>query len=201
MSPFIDYLWGGPYLLRGALPSSSSAQPPTNPRNRGLFHATAATKPDCAGAVLGGSGMPKQKKNTFKAPAHLTQHRAAARRSAPPHDDPSLSLKKGGAGESGFYYEAGASVAMVPVEALLTSPLRHQRRWNQRPFLPCFTQERVREEENGEEEQQRFPVVWLRGRKERALSNRSARKRVGEAARVGTARSRQCRRGLGTPER
>ena len=33
--------------------------------------------------------MTKQKKRTFKAPAHLTQHRAAARRSAPPHDDPS----------------------------------------------------------------------------------------------------------------
>ena len=35
------------------------------------------------------SGMTKQNKRTFKAPAHLTQHRAAARRSAPPHDDPS----------------------------------------------------------------------------------------------------------------
>ena len=29
------------------------AQPPTNPLNGGLFHATAATKPDCAGAGSG----------------------------------------------------------------------------------------------------------------------------------------------------
>ena len=39
--------------------------------------------------LVPGSGMTKPSKRTFKAPAHLTQHRAAARRSAPPHDDPS----------------------------------------------------------------------------------------------------------------
>ena len=33
------------------------------------------------------------------------------------------SLKKGGAGESGFCYEAGASVEVAPEEALLTAPL------------------------------------------------------------------------------
>ena len=33
------------------------------------------------------------------------------------------SLEKGGAGESGFCYEPGASVAVTPVEALLTAPL------------------------------------------------------------------------------
>jgi len=38
--------------------------------------------------LVPGSGMTKPSKRTFKAPAHLTQHRAAARRSAPPHDDP-----------------------------------------------------------------------------------------------------------------
>ena len=34
-----------------------------------------------------------------------------------------LSLKKGGAGESGFCYEAGASVEVAPEDALLTAPL------------------------------------------------------------------------------
>ena len=33
------------------------------------------------------------------------------------------SLGKGGAGESGFCYEAGASVEVAPEEALLTAPL------------------------------------------------------------------------------
>ena len=33
------------------------------------------------------------------------------------------SLKKGGAGESGFCYEASASVEVAPEEALLTAPL------------------------------------------------------------------------------
>ena len=33
------------------------------------------------------------------------------------------SLKKGGAGESGFCYEAGASVEVAPEDALLTAPL------------------------------------------------------------------------------
>ena len=33
------------------------------------------------------------------------------------------SLKKGGAGESGFCYEAGASVELAPDDALLSAPL------------------------------------------------------------------------------
>ena len=40
--------------------------------------------------LVPGSAMTKQKKtHFFKAPAPLTQHRAASRRSAPPHGDPS----------------------------------------------------------------------------------------------------------------
>ena len=37
----------------GVLSHIRRAQPPTNPLNGGLFHATAATKPDCAGAGSG----------------------------------------------------------------------------------------------------------------------------------------------------
>ena len=44
-----------------------------------------------ARVLVPGSGTPKQKNALLKlkSPAHLTQHRAAARKSAPPHDDPS----------------------------------------------------------------------------------------------------------------
>ena len=79
-----SYWWSG-------MPNSQ-AQPPTNPRNGGLFHATAAAKPDCAGA---GSGeRHAETKNAFLKRPHtsLSQHRAAARRGgSPPHDDPSPS--------------------------------------------------------------------------------------------------------------
>ena len=62
----------------------------TNLPNGGLlFHATAATNSICAGAGSGERAACRNKKRTFKAPAHLIQHRAAARRSDPPHDDPS----------------------------------------------------------------------------------------------------------------
>ena len=37
----------------GVLSHIRRAQPPTNPLNGGLFHATAATKPGCAGAGSG----------------------------------------------------------------------------------------------------------------------------------------------------
>ena len=41
------------YNCTGMLCHIRRAQPPTNPQNGGLFHATAATKPDCAGAGSG----------------------------------------------------------------------------------------------------------------------------------------------------
>ena len=51
------------------------------------------TRNPAARVLVPGSGMTKPSKRTFKVPAHLTQHhaqhRAAARRSAPPHDGPS----------------------------------------------------------------------------------------------------------------
>ena len=71
------------------------AQPPTNPLKpkRGSISRNRRDprRNPAARELVPGSGMTKQKKRTFKAPAHLTQHRAAARRSAPtpPHDDPS----------------------------------------------------------------------------------------------------------------
>ena len=42
-----------PPLYTGRLCHIRRAQPPTNPPNGGLFYATAATKPSCAGAGSG----------------------------------------------------------------------------------------------------------------------------------------------------
>ena len=55
----------------------------------GVYFTQPPRRNPIARVLVPGSGMPKHtKKRTLKAPAHLTQHRAAARRSAPPHDDP-----------------------------------------------------------------------------------------------------------------
>ena len=112
------------------------------------------------------------------------------------------SLRKDGAGESGFCYEAGASVPVAPVEALLTAPLAMAAP-GEPEALPAVLHARTsaRGRERRGEEQQRFPVAWLRGRRARALSNGRARKRVDEAARAGAVRRCQCRRGLGALER
>ena len=57
--------------------------PPMNPRTGGLFHATAATESDCAGAGSGERCVETKKMYFKKAPApDLTQHRAAAARSS-----------------------------------------------------------------------------------------------------------------------
>ena len=73
-----------------AILAGRAADEPPKPGG-GLFHATPRRNPAARVLVVPGSGMTKPIKRTFKAPAHLTQHRAAARRrrSAPPHDDPS----------------------------------------------------------------------------------------------------------------
>ena len=55
----------------------------------GVYFTQPPRRNPAARVLVPGSGMTKPSKRTFKAPAHLTQHRAAARRSAPPHDDPS----------------------------------------------------------------------------------------------------------------
>ena len=67
------------------------------------------------------------------------------------------------------------------------------------PFLPCVTQERVREEENEEKERQRLASRKVARAKDGSASNRRARKCVDAAARVGAARRCRCRWGLGTP--
>ena len=66
-------------------------------------------------------------------------------------------------------------------------------------FLPCVTQERVREEENEEKERQRLASRMVARAKDGSASNRRARKCVDAAARVGAARRCRCRWGLGTP--
>ena len=55
------------------------AQPPTNPLN-GVYFTQPPRRNPAARVLVSGSGMTKPSKRTFKAPAHLTQHRAAARR-------------------------------------------------------------------------------------------------------------------------
>ena len=69
----------------------------------------------------------------------------------------------------------------------------------QGPFLPCFTQERVREEENEEKERQRLASRMVARAKDGSASNRRVRKFVDAAARVGAVRRCRCRWGLGAP--
>jgi hypothetical protein len=69
----------------------------------------------------------------------------------------------------------------------------------QGPFLPCVTQERVREEENEEKGRQRLASREVARAKNGSASNRRARKCVDAAARVGPARRCRYRWGLGTP--
>ena len=69
------------------------------------------------------------------------------------------------------------------------------------PFLPCVTQERVREEENEEKERQRLASRKVARAKDGSVSNMRARKCVDAAARFGAARRCRCRWGLGTRQR
>ena len=61
------------------------------------------------------------------------------------------SLKKGGAGESGVCYEAGASVEVAPVDALLTSPLATAApaKPEALPAVPREDERRTRERDEG----------------------------------------------------
>ena len=58
---------------------------------------------------------------------------------------------QGGAGESGFCYEAGASVEVAPVDALLTSPLATAApaKPEALPAVPCEDERRTRERDEG----------------------------------------------------
>ena len=58
---------------------------------------------------------------------------------------------QGGAGESGFCYEAGASVEVAPVDALLTSPLATAApaKPEALPAVPREDERRTRERDEG----------------------------------------------------
>ena len=109
------------------------------------------------------------------------------------------SLKKGGAGEMWFCYEAGASVEVAPEEALLTTPLATAASVEPEALpavLHARTCARGAERREGAAAPSQSQGCWAR---DGSASNRRARKCADLAARVGAARRCQCRWGLGTP--
>ena len=96
------------------------------------------------------------------------------------------SLKKGGAGESGFCYEAGAPVEVAPEDALLAAPLDTAASVEPEA-LPAVMKEHVRGEENEEKERHHRDGRQVARARDESASNRRARKCGGEAARVGAA--------------
>ena len=119
---FINKIWTFCVLYTGLLCQGRRRSRRRTPET-GVYFTHPPRRNPIARVLVPGSGVPKQKKRTSKAPEHLTQHRAAARGSAPPHDDPSPTGQRAPRHGAGIRPPGGRHVSSGHIRARLAPVL------------------------------------------------------------------------------